>query len=82
MTETVFGVVSSKGQIVIPAGIRDRLGIRAGTRVAIQEEDHHLVLQPITEAFIRSLRGCCKGKTSLVEAREREHRNEKDRPGR
>jgi AbrB family looped-hinge helix DNA binding protein len=82
MTGTIFAVVSSKGQIVIPAGLRDRLGIRAGTRVAIQQEDHHLVLQPITEAFISSLRGCCKGKTSLVEAREREHRDEKDRTSR
>jgi AbrB family looped-hinge helix DNA binding protein len=75
--ETVFTVVSSKGQIVIPAALRDKLGIRAGTRVAIQHEENHLVLQPITEAFIESLVGCCKGESSLVEAREREHRIEK-----
>jgi ribosomal protein L39E len=36
-------------------------------------------LQPVTDEFIRSLRGCCKGEDSLVEAREREHRIEKDR---
>jgi AbrB family looped-hinge helix DNA binding protein len=77
--ETLFTVVSSKGQIVIPAALRDELGIEAGTRVAIQREDNHLVLQPITEEFIDSLRGCCKGKDSLVAAREREHRIEKDR---
>jgi len=75
--ETLFTVVSSKGQIVIPAALRDELGIEAGTRVAIQREDNHLVLQPITEAFIDSLVGCCKGEDSLVEAREREHRMEK-----
>ena len=75
--ETVFTVVSSKGQIVIPAALRDKMGIKAGTRVAIQREDNHLVLQPITEAFIESLVGCCKGEGSLVEAREREHRIEK-----
>ena len=75
----MFTVVSSKGQIVIPATLREQLGIQAGTRLAIQRENNHLVLQPITDEFIHSLRGCLKGKTSLVEAREREHRIEKDR---
>jgi AbrB family looped-hinge helix DNA binding protein len=77
--DTMFTVVSSKGQIVIPAALREQLGIQAGTRLAIQRENNHLVLQPITDEFIHSLRGCLKGKTSLVEAREREHRIEKDR---
>ena len=77
--DTMFTVVSSKGQIVFPATLREQLGIQAGTRLAIQRENNHLVLQPITDEFIHSLRGCLKGKTSLVEAREREHRIEKDR---
>lgn len=38
--------------------------------------------QPVTDEFIHSLRGCSKGQTSLVEAREREHRVEKNRAGR
>jgi AbrB family looped-hinge helix DNA binding protein len=80
--ETLFTVVSTKGQIVIPAGLREELGIKAGTRLAIQRENNHLVLQPITDEFIHSLRGCAKGKTSLVKAREREHRIEKDRMAR
>jgi len=37
------------------------------------------VPQPVSDEFIRSLRGCCKGEDSLVEAREREHRIEKNR---
>jgi AbrB family looped-hinge helix DNA binding protein len=76
---TIFTVVSSKGQIVIPATLREQLGIQAGTRLAIQRENNRLVLQPITDEFIHSLRGCLKEKISLVEAREREHRIEKDR---
>ncbi len=35
--------------------------------------------QPVVEELIRSLRGCCKGEDSLVEAWEREHRIEKNR---
>jgi|SRR5450631_1912729 hypothetical protein len=43
------------------------------------EDSSDQILQPITDEFIHSLRGCCKGETSLVEAREREHRIEKNR---
>ena len=46
---------------------------------AIHGGNDNPVLQPVTDEFIRSLRGCCKGETSLVEARERDHRIEKDR---
>lgn len=74
---TLFTTVSSKGQIVIPAGLREELGITAGTRVAIQRDEDRIVLQPITEGFIRNFRGCLKGTDSLVEARERQHRLEK-----
>ena len=75
--DTIFTVVSSKGQIVIPAALRQKLGITAGTRLAIRSEENQLILQPITKGFISSLVGCCKGEDSLVEARERQHRMEK-----
>lgn len=74
--DTVFTTVSSKGQIVIPVALRTKLGIDAGTRVAIQQNGNHLILQPITEEFIHSLMGCCKGEKSLTEIREREHRDD------
>lgn len=54
------GVVTSKGQIVIPASIRRRMRIRKGTRVAFRENGPELVLQPLTDDFIRSLRGALK----------------------
>jgi AbrB family looped-hinge helix DNA binding protein len=72
-----FTTVSSKGQVVIPAELREKLGIEAGTRIAVRIEKNHLVLEPINEAYIRAIRGSLKGPDSLVEAREREHRLEK-----
>jgi AbrB family looped-hinge helix DNA binding protein len=75
--DAVFTVVSSKGQIVIPAALRQKLGIKTGTRLAIRSEENQLILQPITKEFIRSMVGCCKGEDSLVEARERGHRMDK-----
>jgi AbrB family looped-hinge helix DNA binding protein len=73
---TLFTVVSSKGQIVIPASLREELQLEPGTRISIQLEKNHLVLQPITRAFIKSLRGCYKG-SDLLAAREREHRDDR-----
>ena len=76
MIET-FTTVSSKGQVVIPAEVREKLGIEVGTRIAVRIEKDHLILEPINEDYIRRLRGSLKGPDSLVEAREREHRLEK-----
>jgi bifunctional DNA-binding transcriptional regulator/antitoxin component of YhaV-PrlF toxin-antitoxin module len=72
-------LVRSNGDVTIPLNLREELGILAGTRVTIQREESHLVLQPVTDEFIHSLRGCCKGEGSMIEDREREHRIEKDR---
>ena len=60
----IFTVVSSKGQIAIPASLLKRLGIKTGkkTRVAIRCEEDQLILQPVNNALIRRLRGSCKGK--------------------
>ncbi|MGH9503322.1 MAG: AbrB/MazE/SpoVT family DNA-binding domain-containing protein [Terriglobales bacterium] len=71
--------VSAAGAVVIPNNLRSELGIEEGTRLSIYREQNRLVLQPITDEFIHSLVGCLKGEDSLVEAREREHRIEKDR---
>ncbi len=69
--------VGATGAFVIPEDLRRELGIREGTRLGIYREKDRLVLQPITTEFIRSLVGYAKGETSLVEAREREHRAER-----
>jgi len=45
----------------------------------IRDEEDDQALQPVTDEFIHSLRGCCKGEGSMIEDREREHRIEKDR---
>ena len=44
MTETL--VVSSRGQITLPAGLRKRLGIKSGDVVILEERDNEVVLKP------------------------------------
>ena len=68
-------VVTTKGQLVIPARLRKRFGIKKGTLVFFVEENGRLVMQPVTREFIRGLRGSLKGGPSaldlLIEERKR-----------
>jgi len=69
-------VVTTKGQLVIPARLRRRFGIKKGTIVTFVEDDGRIILQPVTREFIRGLRGSLKGEPSalaaLLEERQRE----------
>lgn len=73
---TLFTQVSTKGQVVIPAELREEMGIKSGTQIAVRRQGDTIILRPITAAFIRSLRGSTKGVGAI---REREHRKDKDR---
>jgi len=68
--------VTTKGQLVIPAKLRRKYGIRQGTRVVFLEEKQRIVLQPLTPEFVRGLRGSLKGDPSslrvLLEERKRD----------
>jgi AbrB family looped-hinge helix DNA binding protein len=75
--DTIFAKVNVKGQIVIPAELRDELKIKPGTKVAIQRDGNALVLRPVTDDFIESLRGYFKRGPSLSEIRERLHRDDR-----
>lgn len=57
MSNIEYAAVNAKGQVVIPAEIRDRFDIKQGTRIAFVEEHGRSFLQPVTDAFIESMRG-------------------------
>jgi AbrB family looped-hinge helix DNA binding protein len=76
------GTVTSKGQLVIPAELRRKNGIKAGTKVHFLEDElGRIVLQPVTEEFIDRLTGCLSGGSNMLENWLIEHREEgkKDR---
>ena len=60
----VESYATSKGQIVIPASLRRKFGIKEGTRIEIEvdERTQSIVLRPITREYTQSLRGKHKGK--------------------
>jgi AbrB family looped-hinge helix DNA binding protein len=82
--EQIFTTVSSKGQMVIPARIREALGIEPGTRIAVRQEGDRVILEPQTLAaklrILKELRGCTAGLPSgcdmLLEDRRREREME------
>lgn len=79
-------VISSKGQVVIPAELRQQFGLERGTPATWTEEKGRLVLTPITTQRIREIRGILKpkpGQPSMFEEhlaeRERERQRERRR---
>ena len=75
-------VISSKGQIVIPANLRKRYGLREGTTVVFQEERGRLVLEPNNFEAIYALQGSLREfpiEASLEEERRAERKREDER---
>jgi AbrB family looped-hinge helix DNA binding protein len=54
-------VVTSKGQLVIPAAIRRRYHIKKGTEIHIEEVDNGILLRPVTDQSIERVRGILAG---------------------
>ncbi len=75
--ETAY--VTSKGQLVIPASLRKRFGIKAGTKVRFIERDGEIVIQPITSEFIRSVCGMLKSDKSMTRELLKERAKDRQR---
>jgi AbrB family looped-hinge helix DNA binding protein len=72
MDDTFYSLVSTKGQVVIPAELRAELKIEPGTRICFQRAGDILILRPVTDRLIDRLRGFFKGGPSLSALREPE----------
>ena len=70
---------SSKGQIVIPAEIRKKLGIKPGQKVAFTLVGDKAVIEPLPEDPIKALRGILKGKPSMTKALLKDRKKEIER---
>lgn len=42
-------IISVKGQVVIPARLRKKYGLKAGERVVFIEEDNYVIIKPRTK---------------------------------
>ena len=73
-------VVTIKGQIVIPARLRKKAGIRKGTRVFLEEKGGDIIVHPATPEFYERTYGVLKG-GGLVKFLEESRRKEKEHEG-
>lgn len=74
--------VSPKGQLVIPAYLRKKYGIKAPGRAIITEKDGQIVIIPAPSDPIKEARGMLKAKKSLTKSHatyvQEEHRLEEN----
>ena len=75
--ETAY--VTSKGQLVVPAKLRRRYGIKPGTKVCFVERENEILFQPVTKEYIRSVCGMLKSETSVTQELLKERAKDKER---
>lgn len=74
--------VSSRGQVVLPSGVRRKLGLRKGTRLNIvlgDEGDKSLVMRPANENIIDELRGILRGGDEVLKYLQEERQRDRER---
>jgi AbrB family looped-hinge helix DNA binding protein len=70
-------MLSEKGQVVIPAEVRSRLGLKRGDRFEVEATDTSIILKLQPRDPLVSLRGAFAGPDSLAEALLEERRRER-----
>lgn len=79
----ITALVTSRGQLVIPAKLRRRHNIRKGTRLVFEERGDEIVMRPLSPEYFSQFAGILKGKGSLTQellaerARDREREDSK-----
>ena len=76
--------VTVKGQVVIPAKIRHRLGIKRGTKLNVEERKGEIVLRPLNREYFQKMSGILKGSglvRALEESRSEDLKREEEKIG-
>ena len=59
-------IVSTKGWVVIPKDLRDKYGLKKGTRVQVMDYGDLLALVPLPDDPVAALHGMLEGGPSLT----------------
>lgn len=71
--------MTSKGQIVVPAKLRRRYGLKPGTKVYFIEREKEILFQPVTKEYLKSVHGMLISETSATEELLKERAKDKER---
>ena len=77
--------ITIKGQVVIPAKIRQRLGLKKGTKIFVEERNGEIVLRPINREYFQKMSGILKGgglTRALEQSRREDLKREEGKIGR
>jgi AbrB family looped-hinge helix DNA binding protein len=77
--------VTIKGQVVIPAKLRHRLGIKKGTKLYVEERKGEIILRPLNREYFQKMSGILKGGRlvkALEESRAEDLKREEENIGR
>jgi AbrB family looped-hinge helix DNA binding protein len=69
----------AKGQIIIPAEIRKKIGLKPGRKVLLTLVDGKVAIEPVPDDPIEAACGMLQGGPSLTRALLRERREERGR---
>ena len=75
-------VVTTKGQVVIPAKLRHRLGIKKGAKLYVEERKGEIILRPLNKEYFQKMSGILKGGglvKALEESRTRDLKHEEEK---
>jgi AbrB family looped-hinge helix DNA binding protein len=70
--------LSSKGQLVLPKKIREKLHLKNGDQFQARIVDGKIILEPVKKDAIEKLHGILAG-TDILEVLEEDHRREMKR---
>ena len=76
MTTTV---VTTKGQVVIPAKLRHRFNLKKGTKIGVEARGDELILKPVTAEYFDKIAGILPTKGKLTKLLLEERANERER---
>ncbi|MCJ7545328.1 MAG: AbrB/MazE/SpoVT family DNA-binding domain-containing protein [Deltaproteobacteria bacterium] len=76
--------ITVKGQVVIPAKIRHRLGIKKGTKFYVEDREGEIILRPLNKEYFQKMSGILKGGglvKALEETRAEDRKREEEHRG-
>jgi AbrB family looped-hinge helix DNA binding protein len=71
--------MTSKGQIVVPAKLRKRYGLKPGTKIYFIEGDKGILFQPVTKEYLKTVHGMLTSETSATKELLKERSKDKGR---
>jgi AbrB family looped-hinge helix DNA binding protein len=71
-------VVTVKGQVVVPAKIRRKFGIKKGTKIAFIEQNGKLLIQPLDKNYFETMAGILGTNGDMLKALMEDKKRERE----